>query len=246
MDAERPVVLGPSLAGGGGPTYMSLSRSFVPESAKRAATGFLYTHEAAQQGDGPQTARGARAAARAHMRAAPPFPRRPSPHTQKTQHTCAPQFHLVPHLGLPYGHGDALYFTGQLEEANPPGSAGAGAGGDAECVAIYDEPRGEWRLELLTYKLAARCALRCAVRAALRARARAHAAQRARMHAAPAPARPPRRAARAQAAARPGAGVAVSRGAGAAAGAGAGPSARGARGGAAAGTGVAPLVRLPC
>jgi hypothetical protein len=149
MEGEHPVVLGASLAGGEGPTLVALSRNFVPASVQKAHTGTLYTLDA--DGADTQTVGGAQRGPR-RAAVAPPGgarpnlpPARPDPTPPRLP---APQFHLLPRL--PPGEQEAIYFSGQLEDAN----AGTSGGGDVECVALFDEARGQWTLETVTFKLA--------------------------------------------------------------------------------------------
>jgi hypothetical protein len=68
-----------------------------------------------------------------------PKPRRPR----------AAQFYLLPQMGP--CEQEPLYFHGQLEDPSA-------AGGDLDCVALFDEASGKWTLELVAHRLSMRCA----------------------------------------------------------------------------------------
>jgi hypothetical protein len=89
-------------------------------------------------------------------RALPPLRRNAAPRLPTHMHLNPPpyprQFYMLPAMAP--AEAEPIYFQGQLEDANPGGAAG----GDLDCVALFDEAAGTWTLEVVTLKLAMRCA----------------------------------------------------------------------------------------
>jgi len=173
------MVLGSSLltvGDAGGPTLVSMTRNFVPQSVQAAATGTLYTLEEdeestvrvgrGQGGGGSSCVLGYAERRCCALLLSCSHSQSPACNLPPSTSNTPPQYYLLPRL--PPGEPETLYFSGQLEEITPPaptpsagqhGGGGGGGGGDLECVAMFDPATGQWTLEKITYKLAMRCAI---------------------------------------------------------------------------------------